>query len=236
MHLKMYLFLLLCLSTFALQAQSITPQTLLERSIRYHDPKGQWGKTALNLQLTETRPGGPDRTTDIVINLKKGIFTLDQLRDGNQLFYEVKNDDCTFRLNGSSNISDADKEKFRLNCDRAKSMRNYYTYLWGLPMKLQDEGTQLLEAKMDRFMDKDAYSLKVTYTPEVGADVWYFYFDPTNYALIGYRFYHDESKNDGEYITLAGEETVKGLRLPKERKWYTHQGDKFLGTDILSAK
>lgn len=227
------LFLFLLTAIYGLQAQSISPKTLLERSIKYHDPKGQWGKTPLSLNLKETRPGGNDRTTTINIDLQKGIFLLDQMRDGNKLVYQVALDECTYKLNGSSDISPEDLEKHRLNCDRAKSMRNYYTYLWGLPMKLTDEGTILQEAKMGDFMGKEAYSLKVTYSPEVGSDVWYFYFDPSTYALIGYRFYHDEAANDGEYITLEGEEKVKNFRLPKERKWYTHKDEKYLGADIL---
>ena len=50
---------------------------------------------------------------------------------------------------------------------------------------------------------------------------------------MGYRFYHVEEKNDGEYITLEGEEKIKGIRFPKTRKWYYNKDDKFLGADIL---
>ncbi|PHN05591.1 DUF6503 family protein [Flavilitoribacter nigricans] len=232
---KMYiqLFLLLLVTATGLRAQTVSAETLLERSIKYHDPKGQWGKTPMTLNLKETRPGGSDRTTTIGIDLKKQTFRLDQMREGNQLVYNIAMDDCTYELNGNSDISPEDLEKYRLNCDRAKTMRNYYTYLWGLPMKLTDPGTILHEVKMDEFMGKAAYRLKVTYSPEVGSDIWYFYFDPSSYALTGYRFYHDEATNDGEYITLKGEEKIKNFRLPKERKWYTHKEDKYLGADIL---
>ncbi|MCB0632265.1 MAG: DUF6503 family protein [Saprospiraceae bacterium] len=230
---RLFTFLVLLFSTISLTAQDLTPADLLKRSINYHDPKGKWGKIPLSLQLRETRPGGPDRMTTVAIDPKKGQFELDQNRNGDQIGILIKNDDCVFTLNGSNDISEADREKLRLNCDRAKSMRNYYTYLWGLPMKLQDEGTMLGEVKRTTFMERDAYSLKVMYDPEVGSDIWYFYFDPSTYALIGYRFYHDEAANDGEYITLEGEAQLKDFRLPKQRKWYTHKEDKFLGEDIL---
>ncbi|MEO1368819.1 MAG: hypothetical protein AAFX50_16715, partial [Acidobacteriota bacterium] len=52
-------------------------------------------------------------------------------------------------------------------------------------------------------------------------------------ALVGYRFYHDASKNDGEYIVLEGEHAAHGMRLPEGRAWFTHQGDRHLGTDRL---
>ena len=51
--------------------------------------------------------------------------------------------------------------------------------------------------------------------------------------MIGYRFYHDEAANDGEYIELEGIQEGGGLRLPRARTWYTHKEDKLLGTDTL---
>ena len=68
----------------------------------------------------------------------------------------------------------------------------------------------------------------------MGKDTWYFYFDPSTFALEVYQFYHDESKNDGEYILLSGEETVQGIKIPKTRAWYTNQANEYLGTDVLS--
>ena len=72
----------------------------------------------------------------------------------------------------------------------------------------------------------------MTYDPEVGTDTWYFYFDPSNYALVGYRFYHDESANDGEYIILDRLEEGD-MRLPKVRSWFRNNDDELLGTDKL---
>ena len=78
--------------------------------------------------------------------------------------------------------------------------------------------------------------LRVTYDEGVGDDTWYFYFDPRSYALVGYRFYHDPAKNDGEYIVLEGESEIGSLRLPRTRKWYTHADDRHLGTDTIRER
>jgi hypothetical protein len=115
-------------------------------------------------------------------------------------------------------------------------MKNYYQYLWLLPMKLNDEGTNLNPlVKTVDFFGRVSLEIMVTYDPGVGNDVWYFYFNPESYSLQGYRFYHDEETNDGEYIILEKEVTFEHVRLPKERKWYTHKEDKFLGADILES-
>ncbi len=75
----------------------------------------------------------------------------------------------------------------------------------------------------------------MTYDPDVGGDTWYFYFVPDTFALVGYRFYHDESKNDGEYITLDEEivDEASGLRLPKVRAWYYNSDGAHLATDDI---
>ena len=48
-----------------------------------------------------------------------------------------------------------------------------------------------------------------------------------------YQFFHDETKNDGEYILLSGIEIIDGIKMPKVRAWYTNKEEKYLGTDTL---
>lgn len=102
-----------------------------------------------------------------------------------------------------------------------------------MPMKLCDKGTIIEESVMqETFNRKESLVVKVNYKPEVGTDTWYFYFDPQTYALTGYRFYHDESQNDGEYITLDGILTVGLLKIHKSRKWFVNKDNMFMGEDI----
>jgi hypothetical protein len=102
-------------------------------------------------------------------------------------------------------------------------------------MKLRDPGTIVHPTvQLKKFKEKEYLTLKLTYSPEVGKDTWYFYFDPTTFALEVYQFFHDESKNDGEYILLAGEENIRGIKMPKTRSWFYNKNDQLLGTDVLS--
>jgi phosphoserine aminotransferase len=102
-------------------------------------------------------------------------------------------------------------------------------------MKLKDEGT-IIHNKVERktFKGKQYLVLKATYKKEVGKDTWYFYFNPKTFAMEVYQFFHDESKNDGEYILLTEEETIKGVKMPKNRAWFMNKEDTYLGTDVLS--
>jgi len=126
-----------------------------------------------------------------------------------------------------------------MSCDRANLYKNYYTYLYGLPMKLNDPGTNLSETVENKAFKGKAYLvLKVTYDEAVGSDVWYFYFDPKTYAMEVYQFFKTddngkEKRDSGEYILLTDEAVVNAIKMPKVRAWYYNKDDKYLGTDTL---
>jgi len=230
----------LCLQmggTASLAKELLPAQELLDRSIAYHDPQGIWMTSSHRLVLSETRPNGLVRTTTIVIDNREGSFRMTRnVTDGHDTEIYVKGDAVETKLKGSTEFSSEEAEENRLTPEAAKRTRNYYLYLYGLPMKLQDPGTRLVpETLRATFLGKDVLVLKVTYDEDVGKDTWYFYFEPRTYALVGYRFYHDEEKNDGEYITLEEEVRSGKIRLPRIRKWYTNAEKEHLGTDTIES-
>ena len=225
------------LSPFIINAQADRlpdAGTLLDKAIAYHDPGEVWGHFNGPFTVVMQSPGEADRVSKIQLNQPESYFLLEVSRGESRKSYELKNDSCSLTYKGSPEFSGAIAESERLSCERARMYRNYYSYLYGLPMKLKDEGTNLDPKVASRiFKGKEYLVLKATYDKEVGADTWYFYFNPKTYAMEAYQFFHDESKNDGEYILLSGEETIQGIRMPKTRVWYTNKEAKLLGTDIL---
>jgi hypothetical protein len=169
------------------------------------------------------------------LDLKHSFFNLSVKVDENQWTSSIDRGVCKLSFNGSEVINPEIKKKFGLNCERALMYRNYYTYLYGLPMKLKDPGTIISPKVLEKTINDLSYwVLKVNYKPEVGSDTWYFYFDKNSYALKRYQFFHDESKNDGEYIILENELEIAGIRMPKNRSWYYNSDNTYLGKDILS--
>lgn len=230
-HIVLLVTSLLCIN--GLKAQQTADQ-VLDKAIAFHDPNGNWRSLNTTFTVVMTTPERPTRTSTIKVDFPHNSFNLKVEQGGDTYTYNLNGDDCTITLNGSENISKADAEKFRLDCKRGDFMKNYYTYLYGLPMKLKDQGTHL-DPKVQKktFKGKEYLVLKVTYDAEVGTDDWYFYFDPKSYALEVYQFYHDEAKNDGEYILLEGLEDINGIKMPKTRAWYVNKDNKYLGTDTL---
>ena len=216
-------------------SQNMTAVQLLDEAILYHDPNNQCKSLNTTFQVVMETPKSSDRKSSIHLNIPKEIFELEVEKDGVQYAYQFEKKNCTTSLNGNNKVSEDDRKKYRLTCERGSMMRNYYTYLYGLPMKLKDPGTNL-DSKVQKrtFKGKEYLVLKATYDQNVGDDIWYFYFDPTTYAMEVYQFYHDESKNDGEYILLKDMEEIDGVKMPKVRAWYYNSDDTYLGTDILS--
>ncbi|THD69444.1 hypothetical protein E7Z59_03705 [Robertkochia marina] len=209
-------------------------EALLNKSIAYHDPEGNWPqfKGALTIELTT--PDQPVRNSELTLNLPENRFTAKTTRDTIVTYREFSHDSCTFELNGRTDLSAEEIEAHRGTCERTEMMKNYYTYLYGLPMKLRDPGTHIdPQVTRKTFQGQEYLVLKATYDPEVGKDTWYFYMNPETYAMEVYQFFHDENEVDGEYIILKDLMEVQGMRIPKSRSWYTNKEDKFLGTDLL---
>ncbi|RYC50733.1 DUF6503 family protein [Flagellimonas olearia] len=232
----LFSFLITWVTVQVVSSQELpTANTVLERAIAFHDPNDNWNYFDTSFKVIMESPNAPKRTSTIKADFVNQEFVLDVEQDGNSYTYDMSKGNCSITLNGSKEFSEAEADKLRLSCERGTTMKNYYTYLYGLPMKLKDPGT-LLDEKVEvkTFKDKEYLVLKVRYDEKVGSDTWYFYFDPKTYAMEVYQFYHDESKNDGEYILLEGLEEINGIQMPKTRAWYLNKDDKYLGTDILT--
>jgi hypothetical protein len=230
-----------CLALILLTScQNLTEaEKLLENSIAYHDPNSNWSTFDGELRITMESPNRSDRNSHVVINLPEDYFYAKAVRDSITVEYEVSSELCEAKLNGSTNYTKEEAESHRLSCDNAKRYKNYYTYLYGLPMKLRDPGTHISETVEKKiFKEKEYLVLKATYDETVGTDIWYFYFDPETYAMEVYQFYRQDEngiqKDDtGEYILLTEEANINDIKMPKVRAWYYNKDDKYLGTDIL---
>ena len=225
--------IIFCFNLFGtISAQELTGMDLLEKAIKYHDPSNQWNNFDESLQVTMSTPEGSPRVSDIKINLPREYFSVTAKRDSISTTYTLDKKTCTTSIKGKT------EEGKRTPCETAELYKNYYTYLYGLPMKLKDKGTTISE-KIERktFKGKEYLVLKASYDEAVGSDVWYFYFDPKTYAMEIYQFFKTENGkmklDSGEYILLSEIKTFAGIKMPKTRAWYYNTDDKYLGTDSL---
>lgn len=231
-----HLTLLLFISINTL-SQEFKGTDLLKKAISYHDPNSKWDSFDGSFIVTSESPKRSIRKSIISLNNSESFFGIEIQQDENIITSILDNNDCSILFNGKFDFSNEIKDKYRLDCERVKYLRNYYTYLYGLPMKLNDPGT-IIEPNVEKrtINGEEYWVLKATYEETVGRDTWYFFFDKKTFALKRYQFFHDESKNDGEYILLNDEILVEGIKMPKNRSWYFNSNDKFLATDRLSVE
>ena len=231
--------ILVVIILFSCSEAPLTGNVLLDKAINYHDPNGNWETFDATFNVRMETPNSSDRFSNISINLPEDMFSLSATRDTITTTYTLNKGNCAIGLNGNTNIDEATAKTYNLSCDRANMYKNYYSYLYGLPMKLKDPGTHIDDVVDTKtFKGKEYLVLKAIYDKEVGTDVWYFYFDPETYAMEIYQFFRmdkegNQNNDTGEYILLMEEAIVNDIKMPKNRAWYYNKDDKYLGTDFL---
>lgn len=239
MKYAIFLFFSICILACSEQDQNQrSSAAILEKAIQYHDPANAWESFHANLHLYQIRADNSKRRDYVQINNKESKVLHQRHLGDTLIFRSFSEKECENSLRiRNTDIKDTFLlQKYGLTCARAEMYRNYYTYLYGLPMKLKDPGT-LLDSLVtpEKFVGKECWSMRVTYAEGVGDDIWYFYFDLQDYRLIGYRFYHDETKKDGEFIICNDEIEIAGIKMPKNRSWYKHADNSYLATDIIES-
>jgi hypothetical protein len=195
-------------------AEPVIGRDYILKSIQYHDPEGSWTTLKATFVIQDSLPAGRDsRFYEFSLDndQSKMVYKI------NRLHYIVWND--------SVQVFEGEIEK-----ERALRMRNYYSYLWGLPMKLMDLGTEIEDSvKLEILDGVSYYVVRVPYEK----DIWYFYLEPETYRMSAYKFYQDEPNQKGEIIFLEGEVEFQGMKIPANRSWYRTETPEFLGTDQL---
>jgi len=150
-----------------IHCQKLNADALLNKTIKYHDPNSLWNEFKASFFVTMESAEGSLRKSKINLDLKHSFFNLSVKVDENQWTSSIDRGVCKLSFNGSQVINPEIEKKFGLNCERALMYRNYYTYLYGLPMKLKDPGTILSPKVLEKTINGLSYwVLKVNYKPE----------------------------------------------------------------------
>ena len=236
MQIKIVSLIFCCFFASNTFAQSAA-ETLLDKSIAFHDPSDRWDKFQGKFYFKVERPGKPAGRRIVTLDNKRQLFVFEAYYDSDLLIYKVEQNTGTPLWNGLAEIPDSVSTKYKASPERAVMYRDYYKYLYGMPMKLKDPGT-IIDPNVEQvsFYGKTYNRIRVTYQQGVGDDIWYFYFEPKTSALEAYQFFHDESKNDGEYILFEELIEIDKVKIPANRHWYYNKDEKYLASDILKMK
>ena len=120
-------------------SQELTGKDLLEKTINFHDPKNNWTDFQDSFTVKMITADEKIRESLIEIDLYNELFSMSVTKDHNKTFTVIDKSECKIIFNGSESFSKEDEKKHRLTCKNAFKMRDYYTYLYGLPMKLKEK-------------------------------------------------------------------------------------------------
>mgnify|MGYP001601897300 CR=1 FL=1 len=215
-------------------SQNLSASQIIEEACDYHDFNNALMTGKYRWHILEKRPGQGDNYCILIFDPANEYYQIKKIYDNESFEYIIEADNYKIKFNGSTSYSDEIAAKYQLTRKRAYLLRDYYYYLWYMPVKLKDKGTEIdPSASKTVFNGMECYLIDVSYPLEDDAEIWQFYFDTKQYYLTGYAFQKAYHSSVAEYILLDEEVVHESLRIPKIRKWYDSSDDQYLGEDIL---
>lgn len=234
MRLSLFLFSFLVFAKISAQQLAPSATELLQKSIGYHDPKGNWNKLHQKFYFHAIEPKDSAIYEHMYLDNRYSFFGHTSKIEGNYVEKALADTVLYSRVNGDTSMTLDMRKKCRVMPRAIKMARNSYVFLYGLPMKLTDKGVILDPVvKRDTFNKKEYWVLKADFDKSVGKDTWFLYINPTTYAMEGYRFYHNRKPNDGEFIICEDLLKVQDMLIPRVRYWYSNSNGEFIATDII---
>ena len=207
--------LLLFMSCLSRSAESISAETIINNSIRFHDPENNWNSFQGKF-LFDSRFHFADSNQEsivVTVDVEKNYLKYHNLF--RKVDLDFFSDTCI--LNSSNG-----------SCDGYRWTKNFYTFIWGLPMKLKDPGiSPISKYTVDTFNHKTCYNVAVHYE----AENFQFYFDTTNYQMMGFSFSKNDKSSKGEIIYLDRLIQFQGIKFPKKKTYWVLPDTIFGGTN-----
>ncbi len=228
-------FLYLAFAKIAAQEKiNMTGAELLQKTIAFHDPKGNWSKLHSKFFFHASEPQDTAIYEELFLDNRSSFFGHISRPEGKLVEKGIQDTLYFSRINGDSAMTTEARKKARLSKRAITMARNSYVFLYGLPMKMTDKGVKVSqEVKMDTFNKKNYYVLTAGFEEGVGKDTWFLYINPTTFEMEGYRFHHNRKPNDGEFIICQGMIEVQGVKIPQNRTWYSNETGEYVAIDRI---
>lgn len=199
--------------------ETITANSIIERSINFHDPKDNWNKlnATFSFESSFSWNDSIPEELNISIDVPKNEFRYVNLDRKVDIFYPK--DSCIVNSKDGS-------------CAGYSWTKNFYTYVWGLPMKLKDPGIKPEEdfVKMT-LRGKEVYEVKVNYD----AENFKFYFDSKTFQLEFFSFLKNDTSGHGEFIILKDLYEFNGIKFPAHKTWTNLSDTSLIGTNVVTT-
>jgi len=215
--------------------KALDAREVLQKSIAWHDPEGNWDKVQMKLHIQEPRLNNPDRRSIIMLDNATGAFRLERNRKDHITTHIITDDGVAVTLLDDAEIKDPLVIKeYRLEPNRNGLYRKFYSSLVGLPMSLTDEKIVQYGGVTNEFFN-ETNSLKVPLVLNDGvfSNHWNLYIAQDDYRLSGVEMYFPDDAAKGERLYFDQIIIVEAMRLPRMRHWHGISDDSYSGSDII---
>ncbi len=206
---------------------------ILEQSIKLHDPQGSWESASLDMVIREPRIQGPERFSNVKLDVPTKTFSLERNREDRVSTHIVdEKGQARTLLDGKVETDPELVKKYRLQPERNANYRGYYEFMYGLPMVLQEDNYEMKEVSEVTFNNQTAISIDFELKSPMIASSWRVFFSPDDYKVVGLETL-GEKPEEGEYLIFNGNADINGMNLARFRHWYDKTNDQYRGSDIL---
>lgn len=197
------LFLSLILDSCLLNPEKLSNEEIISRTIEFHDPYNNWHTLRAEFHFDSQFSFADSTQEDIVVQIEVAENNFKYDNKYRKVALSYPRDTC---MQESENGS----------CEQYRWTKNFYTYIWGLPMKLKDPGIHPeKETKKTFFNNYKCHVVPVHYEKEN----FLFYIDTANFQLRGFEFHKNDSSGKGEKIVLKDLYEFNHIKFPRHKTY-----------------
>ncbi|MFD2566618.1 DUF6503 family protein [Pseudotenacibaculum haliotis] len=228
------LLLVISLASCSSPEKQLSGKELLEKSIQYHDPKGQWSTAEFTLRIQEPRIQNPERFSLVYMNNKNGAFKLMRNRGEKIASYGVNTEGNVTVLLDNKSIEDSLAiKKYMLQPERVNIYKNSYHTMLGLPMSLNKTLVSKINTVSEaNFNGVPAYKLDIELKRKVFSNHWTLYFSDKDFSLLGIDIVSLNDPENGERLYFEKSIQIGDMTMPRMKHWYD-LNETYLGSDII---
>lgn len=176
---------------------------ILKNSIDFHDPNNQWNSLKQNIRIKSDFIYPDTALYSLLIGLDNPNKVV--IYSNSTLAQQVNFTDTTCLVIMGNQ-----------SCEQSAWTKNFYHFILGLPMTLQNEEGKVHDFVADTtFHDAMTYRIAIDFEKEK----WHFYFNKEDYQLVGFAF-NKNFEAKAEEIRTEGLIEIDGMKLPKIRYWW----------------
>ncbi|WP_191859518.1 DUF6503 family protein [Hanstruepera ponticola] len=234
-----------------IENKQLTGESILEKSIQFHDINNEWKTANFKVVIEEPRIGNQFRNSIVELDNKSNYFKLQRNRGDSISTHISQNNNYSSLLNGQIITDSLLIKKYRLDPKRNKGYHRFYKTLLGLPMSLDDENKTIKQVEEITFNSIQSYKITIELEESIAGGTvlntvksfknrkeslfskdWILYVAKNDFRIIGLEMIYLDDPNAGGRIIFEGDFNINNISIPRIRHW-RELDNSYNGSDIL---